>query len=78
MKWISVKERLPTRAGLYLVFYTRDKHGRGEDGHKLVRWKLSRRKDLMGTGAGFWGNSDYFYQRITHWMPLSQPPTKEE
>ena len=64
-RWISVKERLPERKTIYLVHY---KHAYSDvDGY----W-------AMGTTFfdGIQFNVGYAY-KVTHWMPLPEPPKEE-
>lgn len=61
-KWIPVTERLPEDSGMYIVT--------ANDGHAhrvtFVIWQ-KRNKIWNLTGARS-------YWRVTHWMPLPEPP----
>ena len=61
-KWISVEDRLPAESGTYITA--------ADDGHAkrvtFVKWQ-KRNKLWELTGARS-------YWRITHWMPLPEPP----
>ena len=64
-EWISVKDRLPEESGMYIVT--------ANDGHaqriSFVQWqKKNRMWNLTGTRS---------YWRVTHWMPMPQPPKGE-
>ena len=64
-EWLSVKDRLPEESGMYIVT--------ANDGHaqrvSFVQWqKKNRRWNLTGARS---------YWRVTHWMPMPQPPKGE-
>ena len=65
--WISVKDRLPNEKGIYLVTY-----------HSYY-WGNVMPEILIGTdtfrGKTTWAKNKY--QRVTHWMPLPEPPKGE-
>ncbi len=67
-EWISVKDRLPSEAGQYLVAY-----------HPCV-WENVLDEVRIGIdsfrGKNCWAQKKY--QRVTHWMPLPEPPKEEE
>lgn len=60
-KWISVKDRLPSKDGCYLVAVTDDYHRR----YSKTTW--------FSCNGGSW----FPKQNVTHWMPLPQPPKGE-
>lgn len=66
-EWISVKERLPEIPGEYLVAY------------HPCHWDNVYPGIRVGTdlfrGRTTWAKKKY--QRITHWMPLPEPPEEE-
>lgn len=65
MEWISVEDRLPDEAGQYLVAY-----------HPCIWARVDTSKTLVGMDS-FRGKTTWAqrkYQRVTHWMPLPQPP----
>ena len=63
--WISVEEELPKVQDWYLCYND------VEDGSEVLHWE--------GDG-NVWMDNDWHYKskEITHWMPLPQPPRKEE
>lgn len=67
-KWVSVDERLPDNKGEYLVAY-----------HPCI-WDFVSDEICVGfdsfRGKTTWAKKKY--QRVTHWMPLPEPPEKEE
>ncbi len=74
MRWTSVKDAVPKENGKYVIFYTLNKFGKGEEGYKIIRWRLSTNPKRKNKIFGFWGNCDRFFSdRITHWMPLYEP-----
>lgn len=60
MEWISVKERLPDRKGQYLVAAI-------EAGHY-------RHFGIVSFTDHFVMNGHRSYWKVTHWMPLPEPP----
>ena len=61
-EWVSVLDRLPEESGMYIVT--------ANDGHaqrvSFVQWqKKNRMRNLTGARS---------YWRVTHWMPLPEPP----
>lgn len=76
MKWISVKDRIPYKGDLVLVFF--------EDGVILMgSWDDTNIQTFEKGKLGWWcyylegrlrPHEDNRYQ-ITHWMPLPKPPT---
>lgn len=67
-KWIPCSERLPEEAGSYLVMY-----------HPCFWDDVEWSKRCVGIdtfrGKSTWAKKKY--QRVTHWMPLPEPPEKE-
>lgn len=61
--WISVKDRLPEKPGRYLVCA---KEGERET-HRTIA-PFQRAFHLTGRMA---------YWKVTHWMPLPEPPKEE-
>ena len=64
-QWIPVTERLPEEPGMYIVT--------ANDGHaqrvSFVLWQNRNRMwNLIGARS---------YWRVTHWMPLPEPPKGE-
>lgn len=63
-EWISVKDRLPEKGGYYLVV---------TDDAMISIEEFSKEK-LAWLGYD-WDNAEvYELIRITHWMPLPEPP----
>ena len=76
MKWISVKERLPSKDGMYLIFNDccpkPDKNG-------LVRMVYNpSRIELVGYFAEPVNRFDHPSPHITHWMPLPCFPKEQK
>ena len=63
-EWVSVEERLPDNKGEYLVAY-----------HPCI-WDFVSDEICVGfdsfRGKTTWAKKKY--QRVTHWMPLPEPP----
>lgn len=71
-RWIPVTERLPKEEKKSYLCRT--------DGgyHCEVRW--TDNKYGLGSGGGEWGWSIFDipqYSKVTHWMPLPEPPKEE-
>ena len=64
-KWIPVTERLPENAEVYLC---RIKSFGGE----------FRYTDTMKYVDGFFYEKGVATERVTHWMPLPEPPKEEQ
>ena len=65
--WISVKDRLPEDAGIYIIV---DHYGNVMSRHFCKR---------AGKFAGYWhSNGSAYYGNPTHWMPLPEPPKEDE
>ena len=64
-QWISVKDRLPEESGMYIVT--------ANDGHaqrvSFVQWQKKNRMWNLTGARSYW--------RVTHWMPMPQPPKGE-
>jgi hypothetical protein len=66
-QWISVDDRLP-EMGSYLIHNIRDEELNGSE----IAWAFFNSDKK-------WANpSCGFYYKVTHWMPLPNPPKKEE
>ena len=67
-KWIPCSERLPEKAGEYLVTY-----------HPCFWDDVEWSKRCVGIdtfrGKSTWAKKKY--QRVTHWMPLPEPPESD-
>lgn len=67
-EWISVKDRLPDEKGEYLVAF-----------HPCWWDDVKEDKIVVGTdtfrGKTTWAKKKF--QRVTHWMPMPQPPKGE-
>lgn len=71
MKWISVKDRLPDRSGLYLV------HGQG--GYMVVvQYSTFFGKFNAWDGSASRDVEQLAFDDVTHWMPLPAPPAVDE
>lgn len=66
-KWIPVTERLPDTPGEYMVAYHPCYWDRVSDGIEVGLDSFR--------GKTSWAKKKY--QRVTHWMPLPQPPKEE-
>jgi hypothetical protein len=67
-EWISVKDRLPKNIGLYLVI---EKHWiDGSPCRRIAKWNTV---DWFTADR----KSKEITPRVTHWMPLPQPPKGE-
>lgn len=66
MKWISIEDRLPDEAGQYLVAF-----------HPCYYDMVCTDKTIVGIdsfrGKTAWAKKKR--QKVTHWMPLPQPPS---
>ena len=64
-EWVDVKDRLPEESGMYIVT--------ANDGHaqrvSFVQWQKKNRMWKLTGARSYW--------RVTHWMPLQQPPKGE-
>ena len=64
-EWVSVLDCLPEESGMYIVT--------ANDGHaqrvSFVQWQKKNRMWNLTGARSYW--------RITHWMPLPQPPKGE-
>lgn len=68
-RWIPVKERLPENIGLYLVI---ENHWLdGSPGIKIAKWNTV---DWFTADR----KSSEITPRVTHWMPLPEPPKEDE
>ena len=63
-EWISVKDRLPDKAGDYLVALPYKWTGG-------IDWVIDR---IYFRGKTTWATAN---KRISHWMPLPEPPKAE-
>ena len=66
-KWIPVTERLPEAPGEYMVAYHPCYWDRGKDEIKVGLDSFR--------GKTSWAKKKY--QRVTHWMPLPEPPKEK-
>lgn len=64
-EWVDVKDRLPEESGMYIVT--------ANDGHaqrvSFVQWQKKNRMWNLTGARSYW--------RVTHWMPMPQPPEGE-
>ena len=77
MRWIPVEERLPEEQGQYIVFVdgkvTTDFYWVCED----IKWWLSYNGGFNALYIDPYSSKpkrEPPYPRVTHWMPLPQPP----
>lgn len=63
MEWIKVEDELPEKLSNVLVY--------GMDGMPYTAWAF------YSSESRFVGRNE-FYDNVTHWMPLPEPPPKEE
>lgn len=63
-KWISVKDRLPEHGKRYLIYATSE----GGKNHRITTAAYGGHFALSGRCA---------YWKVTHWMPLPEPPKEE-
>lgn len=71
-RWISVEDRLPERKGVFLVAY-HPCHWDNISPETEVGIDTFRGGKSMSNKA--WARNKY--QRVTHWMPLPEPPKDE-
>lgn len=62
-KWISVEERLPEKGTVVLAFGTRS--------------ATTGQFQGVGTAPWFWWWKGHTIKRVTHWMPLPEPPKED-
>lgn len=62
-KWVSVKDRLPEKRGLYLCYYKYE-----PDSPNVIC-------ENTYLGSGLWQSE---MSKITHWMPIPEPPEEED
>lgn len=62
--WISVKDRLPEKDGVYLAFY---------DGYTVSSVWYERGREHSEWTDDY---EEYCDLDVTHWMPLPEPPKK--
>ena len=61
--WISVKERLPEDGQVVLGFLC-------DNGYQVLTFSVAKNR--------WWGNEVwYWFEEISHWMPLPEPPKEE-
>ncbi len=83
--WISVKERLPTEYGLYLVNLHQVNDKTGDLGNCVIEAAYHPCELFSISGDIGWQLLNEFYnltddlrEYITHWMPWPEPPKGEE
>lgn len=64
-QWIPVSERLPEESGMYIVT-ANDRHAQRVS---FVQWQKKNRMWNLTGARSYW--------RVTHWMPLPEPPKGE-
>ena len=64
-RWIPVTERLPVDVGYYIVYCW--------DGHinrvSFAKWQKNNRLWYLSATRAYW--------KVSHWMPLPEPPKEE-
>jgi len=66
-EWISVKDKLPDKAGRYLIHVENTvNYHRLPDDIVIAVWVIKK-----------WGFDGMEYNRVTHWKPLPQKPESE-
>jgi hypothetical protein len=68
MEWISVKDRLPETYDLVLMTNIESKH---LEDHWVCAGSMNRKKVWYNQ---FQDNNSDCSVRVTHWMPLPEPP----
>ena len=73
-KWISVDDRLPEDGKLVLAITMQ------KSAHNLPSWSILQKWTSEESGNWQWYDAlrTYRHFRPTHWMPLPEPPTKED
>lgn len=68
-EWVSVKDKLPDKVGMYLVY--------GKTNLVRIKWFCARNirsKDKDDHKLRFISGSGTDCKITTHWMPLPEPP----
>lgn len=88
-EWISVKDRLPSQDGYYLVAYKLqtvpliwqfDVYPFALDLYNTDKFDFPRKK-YKGKSGFYFYDSEYGFcenSRVTHWMPLPKPPKENK
>ena len=71
-RWIPVSERLPEKAGHYIVFVELKRNGQKLSAWTQVTWFFFG--DFILECAE---DEKSFVAAVTHWMPLPEPPKEE-
>ena len=72
IKWVSVKDGLPTKSGLYITHSTNKDRDYSEASleDRICYFFLEN----VGTGKSLWQTAMGFYDNgITHWVEISSP-----
>lgn len=85
IEWINVNDRVPEKAGLYLVSLHKENEETGEeDDIVLLAWYNPISPLFCEQEMGwcllneFYNLTERLREYITHWMPVPEPPTKEK
>lgn len=70
-EWVSVEERLPEESD-GMVLFTNGKAV--TSGYRNHMFRMSGEEGIYAPAIRKGGG----YMRVTHWMPLPEPPTKED
>jgi len=68
MNWISVKDRLPEKCGMYLL----------ADGNRVYGDYVRKQEIFMRDGKAYYEIVKDKGKSFTHWMPLPEPPEVTE
>lgn len=71
-RWIPVSERLPEKAGHYIVFVELKRNGQKISAWTQVTWFFG---DFLLECPE---DEERFVAAVTHWQPLPEPPKEEE
>ena len=73
-RWISVEERLPDKSHDWVLII-----GKWEsDGGWIVPHVAEYREGIWMTNGTGWNKIEDLHIKITHWMPLPEPPEEEK
>ena len=73
-RWISVEERLPDKSHDWVLII-----GKWEsDGGWIVPHVAEYREGIWMTNGTGWNKIEDLHIKITHWMPLPEPPEEGE
>ena len=79
-RWIPVEERLPEKSGQYLTYETWGYGCAIDTSYWTNSYRDKNEVEMYGRALWYRYDSeygDYEVNRITHWMPLPEPPKEE-